>query len=115
MPIPHDAVHVDLRRRRRARMCLSEALMSDQLTFENALALGLSYPSSVDFDVKWQGQRPLQTVRDRENRFKYQYFTARATIAWSYVRSGRAYVSDPRGQTTRFAAIGFEENGKFFD
>ncbi len=88
--------------------------MSDMENFPNAVALGLSFPSVVDFDIKWRGERPLQTLRDKVNRFRYEFFNARASIAWSYSRSGRTYVSDPEGTTTRFAAFGFEQNGKFF-
>jgi hypothetical protein len=114
MPIPPDSVQVNLRQKR-ARMCLSEALMSDMENLNNAIALGPSFPSVVDFDVKWQAKRRLQTLRDRANRFTFDFFDARASIAWNYSRSGRTYVSDPEGTTTRFAAFGFERNGKFFD
>jgi hypothetical protein len=96
-------------------MCLSEALMSDQLNFDNAVALGRAFPSSVDFDIKWQGRGPLRTVRDQANRFTYRYFEAEATIVWSYQRTGRTYASDAEGATTRFAALGFERNGRFFE
>jgi hypothetical protein len=113
MPIPDDTVGVNLGRRR-ARMCLSEALMSDMIDFTNAIALGLSYPSVVAFDVKWRGSRRLQRVRDDENRFEFDFVNAQASIVWNYSRSGRTYVSDPDGTTTRFAAFGFERNGKFF-
>jgi len=96
-------------------MCLSEALMSDMMNLNNALALGLSFPSVVAFDVRWRGSRRLQTLRDEVNGFEFDFVNAQATIAWNYSRSGRTYVSDPEGTTTRFAAFGFERNGKFFD
>lgn len=113
MPIPDDSVQVNLGQRR-ARMCLSEALMSDMENLTNAIALGQSFPSVVDFDVKWRGARRRQTVRDRANRFEFDFFDAQASIVWNYSRSGRTYVSDPEGTTTRFAAFGFERNGRFF-
>ena len=37
-------------------MCLSEALMSDMENFGNAVALGLSFPSVVDFDRQMAGR-----------------------------------------------------------
>jgi len=88
--------------------------MSDMENLGNAVALGPSFPSVVDFDVKWRGKRPLQTLRDRANRFRLEFFNAEAAISWRYSRTGRTYVSDPEGTTTRFAIIGFERNGKFF-
>ena len=114
MPVPPDAVQANLARRR-ARMCLSEALMSDMETLENAIALGPSFPSVVDFDVKWRGARRVQRLRDEANSFQFDFVAAHASIAWRYSRSGRTYVSDPKGTTTRFAAFGFERNGTFFD
>jgi hypothetical protein len=113
MPIPRDAVSVNLGRRR-ARMCLSEALMSDMLNFPNAIALGLSYPSVVAFDIKWRGWRRRQRLRDDVNRFEFDFANAKATIVWNYSRNGRTYVSDPEGTTTNFAAFGVERNGRFF-
>jgi hypothetical protein len=89
--------------------------MSDMHDLANAIAGGRSFPSSVNFDVKWQGEESLQTLRDEANRFRYRFFNAQATVEWSYSRNGRTYTSDPEGMTTRFAAIGFEQNGTFFE
>jgi hypothetical protein len=56
------------------------AVAGDPPDFENAVALGPAFPSSVDFDIKWQGRRPLLTIRDEANRFKFQFFNAQASI-----------------------------------
>ncbi|HEY6361133.1 MAG TPA: hypothetical protein VIX63_08515 [Vicinamibacterales bacterium] len=88
--------------------------MLDMHDLNNAVALGQSFPSSVDFHLEWQGDRPLQTVRDEANQFEYDFSNAQAAIAWNYSRTGLTYVSDPEGTTTRFAALGFERNGTFF-
>jgi hypothetical protein len=72
-------------------------------------------PATVSLAMKWHGLRAELEVRDLVNGFAGSYRECSATIQWSAEEAGFSFVSDPASTSaTRFAQLGRERNGIFF-
>ena len=86
-------------------------------------ALGLAQPplppvpSTVSFDVRWQGKAAPRQLRDTANGFAGVFIDSNATIAWSanQLSSNFAFSSEPADRSTTISGVlGHELNGRFF-
>jgi hypothetical protein len=75
-----------------------------------------SPPATVTFDMEWSGKTADVSVKDFVNDFAGEYSQCSATIEWSAKVGDFRFVSDPAGKSaTRFAEVGRERNGRFFN
>lgn len=106
--VPMNAVEIDFGRVN-ASFHVSDFALIDTIPSPNP-------PATVSFDMEWSGKMADLTVHDFVNGFAGDYRECSATIAWSANEAGFRFASDPaHSSTTRFAEIGRERNGKFFE
>ena len=75
----------------------------------------LNVAATVSLAMEWHGKTAEVEVKDLVNRFAGSYRECSATIQWSAQEAGFSFVSDPANTSmTRFAEIGRERNGVFF-
>jgi len=75
-----------------------------------------SPPATVSFDMEWSGKTADVDVKDFVNDFAGEYSQCRATIEWSAQVGSFSFVSAPANTSlTRFAELGRERNGRFFN
>lgn len=73
-------------------------------------------PAMISLTMEWHRLGADLQVKDFVRGFAGSYRECSATIEWSGEESGFSFVSDPASTSaTRFAEIGRERNGVFFD
>ena len=73
-------------------------------------------PATISMTMEWRGLNAKVEVEDFGRGFAGNYHECKGTIAWSGEEMGFSFVSDPAATSaTRFAEIGHERNGVFFD
>jgi hypothetical protein len=73
-------------------------------------------PATISMAMEWHGLNAQLEVKDFVRGFAGRYHECSATIAWSGEEAGFSFISDPASTSaTRFAEIGSERNGVFFN
>lgn len=114
-PVDEDTVEVSPGSGR-ARFTVEELETRDFHNIVNAISGGPSDPAEVSFDMRWSGNG-RHVVQTDGSTFTYDSFINTATVEWSGVNkaTGMRFRSDPASTSqTKFAAVGFERNGRFF-
>jgi hypothetical protein len=70
-------------------------------------------PATVSMDIEWSGRTADTKIRDFVAGFAGEYHECSATITWSAQEPGFSFVSNAT-TVQRFAEIGRERNGRFF-
>ena len=103
--VPVGSVEIDLGRTTASFQLKDFALLD---TIPNVAA-------TVSLSMEWHGERAEVEVKDLVNGFAGSYRECSATIQWAAQEAGFSFVSDPAStSSTRFAEIGRERNGVFF-
>jgi hypothetical protein len=104
-PIPPDSVQLDFGQVQ-ARMALQNLALEDTIPSPPV-------PATVSMVITWSGLTAELDVRDLVHQFAGHYRECSATCQWSASEAGFSFVSTATTQT-RFAELGMERNGKFF-
>lgn len=113
MPLPDDAVHVDLAAGA-AEMHVRSLDVIDGYSFSSLLSGGPSEPATVSFDVWWHTPTAVEHLRDETQGFAATLLDVTSEIAFTARTADFAFVSDsPNSGESIFARIGFEANGAF--
>jgi hypothetical protein len=95
--------------------------MRDYGTLANALfgkgvgIPGPSVPSTVSWDVRWNGPTGRGTTVDPAVGFRLEFQNTNAHLDWSMSSGDRSFHANAAGQTALVAFIGRERNGVFLN
>lgn len=104
--VPPESVHVDLNAVK-ASWRLTDFALPDELT---------DLIGSVTMNMQWGGEATPASIDDPDNGFAGTYSECKGTIEWTASEPGFTFVSAPASTTTtRFAALGRERNGIFYN
>ena len=104
--VPMDSIGIELGR-------TTASFQLEHFALEDTIP---NVPATVSLAMEWQGLRAELEVRDLVNGFAGRYRECSATIQWSAEEAGFSFVSDPASTSvTRFAQLGRERNGIFFE
>jgi hypothetical protein len=114
LPISLDSVTIDVARRV-ATLSVKDQAMPDFFTIPNALMHGKSQPATVSYDLTWTGGAGQpERWADLTKGFHGDFMPATVTGTWSGRTQGFEFVADAADAIeTRFAAVGYEQNGSF--
>jgi len=118
MPIPPDSVATNLGAGT-AAMHLDSLAIPDYHDIFNSLGATQPpvppTPSTVSFDVRWQGTSKLAKLADATNHFTGLFRNSPATITWSASQPATHFAfTSAAPSTTVSGVIGRERNGTFF-
>jgi hypothetical protein len=131
VPVPHDAVTVDLDSAQ-ARLRVSGLQVFDDHDLANSLTFGLGLPGDlgfpypavapvapirarVSFDVQWGGEVATADIHNTSQQFEGRFLQTGATIEWSAEEKGFKFQSEPPDPARNLISVlGQEENGVFF-
>jgi len=77
------------------------------------LAGVVNLPAAISMDIEWSGRAADTKIRDFVVGFAGEYHECSANITWSAQEPGFSFVSTATTMQ-RFAEIGRERNGRFF-
>ena len=117
IPVPHDAVQIDLRAQT-AAFAYDSLAIPDFGNFVNAITAATAQPGVATFTVRWSGTTNKVAVRNPTQGFEGLFFQDTASIEFtvaSPAQNNFTFTSDPAATSVSlFAQIGTERNGVFF-